>query len=285
MPRRPVLSINRGFQRAGGDQRRYLRPNDLLFLAAHDDDPFCRYEAMQSCSPATSWPRRWPAASAPRWRQPCAIGEALARFWPTPALDDAMRGELMILPTHAYLSELLEPSDPGTLFAAREGLKAWIGAAARQRSGRRARPAPARSPSPMTPQAKGARKVKTQALIYLAAGAPQEAATPRRRAIRHRLQHDRPPRRADGAVRPRHARTRRQAGRFPCPLRRQCAGDRQVVQPSGRHRCTPTFWRRPRRWPATRISPCTTPTASARCSWRWRPTPAPSTIPAARGTG
>ena len=44
---RPVLSINRGFS-APVTIESDVSPEDLVFLAAHDDDPFARYEAMQS---------------------------------------------------------------------------------------------------------------------------------------------------------------------------------------------------------------------------------------------
>ena len=43
---RPVLSINRGFS-APVSIEREVSHEDLVFLAAHDDDPFARYEAMQ----------------------------------------------------------------------------------------------------------------------------------------------------------------------------------------------------------------------------------------------
>jgi aminopeptidase N len=46
MPR-PVLSINRGFSAPVVIESDEAL-EDLVFLAAHDDDPFARYEAMQS---------------------------------------------------------------------------------------------------------------------------------------------------------------------------------------------------------------------------------------------
>ena len=42
----PVLSINRGFSAPVAIERD-VPAGDLVFLAAHDDDPFARYEAMQ----------------------------------------------------------------------------------------------------------------------------------------------------------------------------------------------------------------------------------------------
>ena len=42
----PVLSINRGYTAPVKIEREVSR-EDLILLAAHDDDPFARYEAMQ----------------------------------------------------------------------------------------------------------------------------------------------------------------------------------------------------------------------------------------------
>ncbi|MFX8160707.1 DUF3458 domain-containing protein, partial [Acinetobacter baumannii] len=43
---RPILSINRGFS-APAILETDRSAADLAFLAAHDDDPFARYEALQ----------------------------------------------------------------------------------------------------------------------------------------------------------------------------------------------------------------------------------------------
>src|SRR5690606_25401774 len=42
----PVLSINRGFSAPVAIERT-VSSDELVFLAAHDDDPFARYDAMQ----------------------------------------------------------------------------------------------------------------------------------------------------------------------------------------------------------------------------------------------
>src|SRR5690606_11992751 len=42
----PVLSVNRGFTAPVAIDQ-HVTADDLVFLAAHDDDPFARYEAMQ----------------------------------------------------------------------------------------------------------------------------------------------------------------------------------------------------------------------------------------------
>ncbi|NKI99872.1 aminopeptidase N [Novosphingobium sp. SG707] len=179
-PTRPVLSINRGFS-APVTIEADTSLDDLVFLAAHDDDPFARYEAMQSLMV-----RHLVAAAAGamdesrRAAERKAIGAAMLAILKDPAIDDLMRGELLILPPYAYLAEQLPVVDPGLLHGEREGLKAWLGgelgdafAALHDRA--------SAVPFGLDAAAKGARKVKTQALVYLAAAqgagaAPRAAA-------------------------------------------------------------------------------------------------------------
>jgi aminopeptidase N len=172
---RPVLSINRGFS-APITLESDVGADDLVFLAAHDDDPFARYEAMQSLMvqhlvAAVSGDLDEAARASGR----AAIGGALRAIVKDPALDDLMRGELLILPSHAYLSERLAVVDPVVLHAEREGLKAWLGAELADDLAALHDRASA-VPFGHDAVAKGARKVKTQALVYLAAGRPEEAA-------------------------------------------------------------------------------------------------------------
>ena len=175
----PVLSINRGFSApvAIGAER---SNEDLVFLAAHDDDPFARYEAMQSLVVQHLVAVVGGGmAAAQREAGRKAIGEALGAIIADPALDDLMRGELMILPSEAYLSEQVLVADPGAIHAEREALKAWLGQSlAEALSGLHDRAVAV--PYSRDAAARGSRKIKTQALAYLAAGVPDEAA---RRAI------------------------------------------------------------------------------------------------------
>ncbi|WP_425464298.1 aminopeptidase N [Novosphingobium umbonatum] len=172
---KPVLSINRGYS-APVTIEADTGLADLVFLAAHDDDPFARYEAMQSLMvqhlvAAASGQLGDSARAEGR----AAIAGALAAILADEALDDLMRGELLILPSQAYLSEQMAVVDPGLLHAEREGLKAWLGeelAPAFEALHDRA----SAVPFGLDAAAKGARKVKTQALVYLAAGKPEEAA-------------------------------------------------------------------------------------------------------------
>ena len=170
----PVLSINRGFSAPVAIDHR-ADSADLVFLAAHDDDPFARYEAMQQLvvqhlvAAVTDQ-----LSDAERAAGRAAIGEAFAAVLADPAIDDLMRGELVILPGETYLAEQLSPVDPGRVRAEREALKAWLGGtlAAQWRA---VHDRTSAVPYSLDPAARGARKLKTQALVYLAPADPVEA--------------------------------------------------------------------------------------------------------------
>ena len=168
---RPVLSLNRGFSAPvsiAADTNRA----DLSFLAAHDDDPFARYEALQQLT--VQHLLAVIGGDADR-AGTAAIAEALGNVIADPALDDLMRGELMILPGEAYLAEQFARADPGAIRAAREALKAQLGASLQdQLVALHARAS--QVPYDLSSPAMGARKIKTQALALLAAGAPDLAA-------------------------------------------------------------------------------------------------------------
>ena len=173
---RPVLSLNRGFSAPvtiGAD----LSSADLVFLAAHDDDPFARYEALQQLVVqhlvAEIGGGMLCAAERDAGRED--IRRAYAAVIADPQLDDLMRGELMILPGEGYLAEQFAAADPGTIRAAREGLKADLGRGLETELTALHGRASAVSYS-LGAAARGARKLKTQALAILAAGVPDRAA-------------------------------------------------------------------------------------------------------------
>ena len=171
----PVLSINRGFS-APVTLETDTAQADLVFLAARDDDPFARYEAMQSLIVRHLVAAvRGELSEAARSEARTAIAGALRAIIEDSALDDLMRGELMILPAHAYLSDLIPQVDPTRLHVEREALKAYLGSTLATELAALHDRASAVSFS-MELAAKGARKVKTQALVYLAAGHPEAAA-------------------------------------------------------------------------------------------------------------
>ena len=173
---RPVLSINRAFSAPVAIETD-ASAADLLFLAANDDDPFARYEAMQSLvvQHLVAAVGGGFLCEADREAGRESIGQALGAVIDDPALDDLMRGELMILPAESYLAEQFLVADPGAIHAEREALKAWLGRKLRD-SLAALHDRVSAVPYGRSAEARGARKLKTQALVYLAAGDPREAA-------------------------------------------------------------------------------------------------------------
>ena len=173
---RPVPSLNRGFSAPvtiTADQT----SADLMFLAAHDDDPFARYEALQQLVVqhlvAEIGGGMLCAAERDAGRED--IRRAYAAVIADPQLDDLMRGELMILPGEGYLAEQFAAADPGAIRTAREGLKADFGRSLEaELTALHARASAV--PYSLSAAARGARKLKTQALAILAAGVPGRAA-------------------------------------------------------------------------------------------------------------
>jgi aminopeptidase N len=174
----PVISINRGFTAPVVIERSLAR-EDLVFLAAQDDDPFARSEALQELAVAHLVGVASGALSASEQAAgEAAIVGAFRSSLADTALDDAMRGELMMLPSETYLFEAMASggrlADPGAIHTAREGLKAAIGKALAEEL--QALHARASAIALDDPAGRGARKVKTQALVFLAAADPARAA-------------------------------------------------------------------------------------------------------------
>ena len=171
---KPVLSINRGFS-APVTIERDIADEELVFLAAQDDDSFARYEAMQDLVV-----RHLTAASggglddADRESGREAIATAFGAILSDDALDDSMRGELVMLPSQTYLAEQQLIADPSRIHEEREGLKAWLGKRFEDDLVNLHKRVSAIG-FDLGQEARGARKVKTQALVYLAAGNPELA--------------------------------------------------------------------------------------------------------------
>ncbi|MBA4764302.1 MAG: aminopeptidase N [Erythrobacter sp.] len=172
---KPVLSINRGFS-APVTIGRDIAPDGLVFLAAKDDDPFARYEAMQDLMV-----RHLVTASKGELSEDTRntgradIVRALRAVTDDDALDDLMRGELLSMPSQTYIAEQIEAADPGRIFEEREGLKAFI-ASELQDELHQIYDRAEKLPYSQSAEAKGARKLKTLILAYAAADDPQKAA-------------------------------------------------------------------------------------------------------------
>ncbi|MEP5936877.1 MAG: aminopeptidase N [Erythrobacter sp.] len=171
----PVVSLNRGFT-APIAIKRELTSEELVFLAAKDDDPFARYEALQELAVRQLVGVATGALDAEENAAgEAALIDAMRSILTDAGLDDSMRGELMMLPSQSYLMERIDKADPGAVHAAREGLRKGIAKALQgelealyERTVQTAY---------ADPKGRGARKVKTQALSYLAAADADKAAT------------------------------------------------------------------------------------------------------------
>ena len=173
----PVVSINRGFT-APVVIERALQREDLVFLAAQDDDPFARSEALQELAVShLVGTASGELSNADRAAGEAAIIGAFRSSLTNTALDDAMRGELMMLPSETYLFEVMATgarlADPGAIHAAREGLKKALGV--ELRSELRQLYDRAATVGLDDSNGRGARKVKAAALGLLAASDPETA--------------------------------------------------------------------------------------------------------------
>lgn len=174
----PALSINRGFT-APVVIDRTASSDELVFLAAHDDDPFARYEALQELAIAhLIGAASGELGEADHDKGEAALIAAMRAIITDPGLDDAMRGELMVLPSETYLFEVMANgarlADPGAIHDAREGLKRAIGRVLPEELATLHERASATAYDDAN--GRGARKVKTQALVMIAAADPAGAA-------------------------------------------------------------------------------------------------------------
>ncbi|MEO5972760.1 MAG: aminopeptidase N [Sphingomicrobium sp.] len=157
----PLLSINRGFS-APVIVTAERRPGELEKLAASDPDPFARYEAIQEMMLGVLLARVGgeSADAAPLI--------AAAGTLHSDALDPAFKAEAILPPSESLIGDRLDVVDPDAVHAARDSVRAEIGAAlagplaeAQAQTGRG---------SDLSPAAKGIRRLRSVALGLLSAG-------------------------------------------------------------------------------------------------------------------
>ena len=167
---RPILSINRGFS-APVTVSTDRSAADLAFLSAHDDDPFARYEAMQQLMIDTlvESVRRGRADHAP-------VIEAVRNTLTDGRLDPAFIAEAVLLPSDTFIGDQLPIVDPDAIFRARESLRRDLGRQL-EREWRAAYEGARTNRFEYSPAAKGARRIRSVALGYIAAGGAPDAAS------------------------------------------------------------------------------------------------------------
>ena len=170
----PVLaSLNRGFSAPVVVEAETARA-DLAFLAAHDDDPFARWEAFQ----------RLALSVLSTDDDPGELVAAVRGTLADPGLDAAFKGEAVLLPTEAFIGDaaaiveveaIHRRRDRARLAIARGLEELWWDAFAQ------ATAALASDPAALTPEAKGARRLANVALGYLVSAGSGAAITAARR--------------------------------------------------------------------------------------------------------
>ncbi|MGX5713065.1 aminopeptidase N [Sphingopyxis terrae subsp. ummariensis] len=159
---RPALSVNRGFsapvivdfERAQGE---------LAWLAAHDDDPFARYEALQQLMLDTLV-----AAAAGNDVDYRAVVDAVAQTLRGRGEDPAFVAEAVLLPSEAFIGDQMLTVDPDAIRRERLALQAAIGRALEE-EWRAILAGKAPPATDLSPHAKGERRLRGVALAYLAA--------------------------------------------------------------------------------------------------------------------
>jgi aminopeptidase N len=124
----PVVSINRGFSAPVKITATNPRDGYLPFLAAHDTDPFNRWQAIQSLATTLLIDNvAAHRAGAPK-READALVHALAAVLANHKLEPAFVAQVLALPSEGDIArEIGRDVDPDAIFAARRALRAEIG--------------------------------------------------------------------------------------------------------------------------------------------------------------
>jgi len=124
---RPVTSINRGFS-APIKLVTDLDANSLAFLAAHDADPFNRWQALQSIATRLLVDNVAALRSGRTTRIDDRLLQAIAAIIEDPALEPAFIALALVLPAESDIArEIGRDVDPDAIFQARTGLRIEIG--------------------------------------------------------------------------------------------------------------------------------------------------------------
>ncbi|MDO9363846.1 MAG: aminopeptidase N [Sphingopyxis sp.] len=159
---RPALSVNRGFSAPViVDFER--GPGELAWLAANDNDPFARYEALQQLILDTLV-----AAVSGKGGDNQAVIDAIRQTLTGAADDPAFVAEAILLPSEAFIGDQMVTVDPDAIRRERLALQAAIGTAL-ESEWRTILSGTAPPATDLSRKAKGGRRLRGVALAYLAA--------------------------------------------------------------------------------------------------------------------
>jgi aminopeptidase N len=165
---RPLLSINRDFSAPVLlDVER--RAGELERLAEVDPNPFARYEALQELML-----RALLAGARGENADPSPVIAAMRGTLLSNSLDPAFKGEALSLPTEGLIGDRMELVEPDAIHASRDALRRQVGLALPEKLARAQ--TMGASGTDLSPEAKGARRLKSVALSLLAAGDPARGA-------------------------------------------------------------------------------------------------------------
>jgi aminopeptidase N len=124
---RPVASLNRGFS-APVKLTANLTPEDLHFLAAHDSDPFNRWQALQTLAATLLTDNVKALRAGTPMRTDGGLIAALGAILADPEVEPAFAAQALAVPSEADIArELGRDVDPDAIFTARVALRAEIG--------------------------------------------------------------------------------------------------------------------------------------------------------------
>jgi aminopeptidase N len=124
---RPVLSLNRGFS-APIKVTANLSAEDLKFLAAHDSDPFNRWQAVQSLANALLVENVTAIRAGKAARDDEGLIAALSALLTDQTLEPAFIALMLAMPSEADIArDIGRDVDPDAIFTARTKLRATLG--------------------------------------------------------------------------------------------------------------------------------------------------------------
>ncbi len=124
---RPVASLNRAFS-APVKLTANLTPEDLHFLAAHDSDPFNRWQALQTLASTLLTDNVKALRAGNPMRTDGGLVAALGTILADPQVEPAFAAQALAVPSEADIArELGRDVDPDAIFTARVALRAELG--------------------------------------------------------------------------------------------------------------------------------------------------------------
>jgi aminopeptidase N len=124
---RPIPSLNRDFS-APIKLSLPIEPDDLRYLAAHDPDPFNRWQAVQTLAMALLTQNVTALRAGAPARVDAGLMDALGAILADPKLEPAFVALALAPPSEADIArEIGRDVDPDAVFAARRALRAAIG--------------------------------------------------------------------------------------------------------------------------------------------------------------